>query len=186
MSIKVLNYLPLIGLLLFSSCGEKKDGGQESETQSEEIVQKDVPFTVTVNVVANKDDVFQVYYNEDGTDIFVAEQAITLEFKGSDKPQDLVFSFDSVLKPLALRFDIGANKEMNNVKINNFKIEYKDKVVNISGLDFNKYFVPNDQVTYDSALNTANITASAEYYDPIFVPNQAQKDLLAKLYTEEK
>lgn len=170
-------------VLSLASCKEKQEENQnEKETVVEEV--KNLPFTVTANVTAQKDDVFQVYYNEDGTDIFTAEQAITLTFTGSESAQDLVFNFEGGISPLALRFDIGANVDMKAIKINSFTIEYKDKKVKIEGSDLSKYFRPTEQVKYDSSTNTATIDyKQGELYDPLFVPTQEQKEMLAKLYS---
>jgi hypothetical protein len=179
-------YLPVVLMSLFLfSCGNKQDSTENNDL-NENLVVVDKPFTVTVNLVAEKDDTFQVYFNEDGLDNYEALDAVTLSFTGSKNSQDLVFNFPEEVSPMALRFDIGANKDLNQVVINSFKIEYKQKVIEIKGVDFSKYFTPNPQVKYDSSKSTANIEIDETVlYDPIFLPTPELKKLIQTLYSEK-
>ena len=176
--------ITLLSIILFS-CSNKQDNGNTSD-QNETAVIVDKPFTVTVNVVAAKDDTFQVYFNEDGLDKYEALDAVTLSFTGSQNAQDLVFNFPEDVSPMALRFDIGANKELKEIVINSFKIEYKQKVIEIKGVDFSKYFSPNPQVKFDSANSKANIEIDETVlYDPIFLPTPELKKQIETLYAKK-
>jgi len=73
--------LILSGLLLsvfFTSC--KDDKSEQTDAVIEEA-----PFTITVNAVVDKDSEFQIYYNEDGSENYPAEQYVNVVIKGSHK-----------------------------------------------------------------------------------------------------
>lgn len=164
--------------LFFVSCkDEKKAAAVDSQTVTEK------PFTVTVNAVVTKDDIFQIFYNEDGAESFAPDQAITIQVKGNGNPQDLVFTFPEEVMPASLRFDIGGNKEQKEVALKGVKIDYYSKSFSANGADFMKYFYGNTQVEFDTLKVVAKIKLlDGEPYDPILGSTPALKLELAKLY----
>ena len=178
MKTKSLILLLLVVVSFFTSCkDEKKAAAIEAETVTEK------PFTVTVHAVVAQDDIFQIFYNEDGTETFTPEQAITIQVKGNSNPQDLVFALPEEIMPTSLRFDIGGNKEQKEVALKGFKIDYYSKSLSAKGADFMKYFYGNTQVEFDTLKVVAKIKLlDGEPYDPILGSTTALKLELAKLY----
>lgn len=171
----------LATILLLTSCKNDKKENNSGENKKEVVLQ--TPFTVTVNAIVKKDDVFQVYYNEDGKDTFAAEQAVTIATTGKEEAQDIVFTFPEAASPTSLRFDLGANKDQQSIKIISFKINYLDKAFEIAGIYFPKYFTPNPQIEFDSPTSTAKIIIDPKVmYDPIFLPTLELKKEIVKLY----
>ncbi|MBE9575755.1 hypothetical protein [Flavobacterium proteolyticum] len=174
----------LSGLLLsvlFTSCKDDKavDTNETAKAESK-------TFTVTFNAVVEKDDTFQVFYNEDGGDNFAPEDAVTINIKGSTQPQDLVFELPKEAMPMSLRFDIGANKELKQVPFKSFKIEYLDKKIEGTTADFFKYFYPNTQVEIDTVNTTAKIKLlEGEPYDPILGSTVDLKKQIETLYAKK-
>lgn len=165
--------------ILFVSCKDDK----ETKTEVKETLKS---FTVTVNAIVAKDDVFQIFYNEDGADNFAPEDAVTINVKANSKPQDLVFELPKDVMPMSLRFDIGANKELKQVSFNNFKIEYLDKKFEASKEEFFKYFYPNTQVEIDSLNAIAKmIDLKDGGYDPILGSRVELKKQIETLYAKE-
>lgn len=173
----------IVAVTFLASC--KGDKSTETEEVTvEEVATK--PFTVTFNAVVDKDDTFQVFYNEDAGDNFAPEDAVTINIKGSEEPQDLVFVMPEDARPLALRFDIGANKELGKVPFNGFRIEYQGKTIEGTKADFFKYFYPNTQVEIDT-INIAakmKVLNEGELYDPILGSTPEFKKSLERLYLE--
>lgn len=172
----------LSGLLFsvfFTSC----KGDKTTETV---VLQESKTFTVTFNAIVEKDDTFQVFYNEDGGDAFSPEDAITINIYGSPQPQDIVFELPKEAMPMSLRFDIGANKELKQVPFNSFKIEYLDKKIEGSKVNFFKYFYPNTQVEIDTVNTTAKIKLlEGEAYDPILGSTLDLKKQIEALYAKK-
>ncbi|MDI1254739.1 MAG: hypothetical protein PSV16_01450 [Flavobacterium sp.] len=171
----------LSGLLLsvlFLSCKDNK----KTETENTEATK---PFTVTVNAIVEKDDIFQIFYNEDGGDNFAPADAITINVKGNAQPQDLVFQLPEDASPMALRFDIGGNKDLKQVPFKGFKIEYLGKKIESNSAEFFKYFYGNAQVELDTVNTVAKIKAPVDgNYDPILGSTVALKAAIEKLYKQ--
>lgn len=164
--------------LFFISCKDDKKANAETTDSAAEK-----PFTVTVNAVVAKDDIFQIFYNEDGAESFAPEQAVTIQVKGNNNPQDLVFTFPEEVMPASLRFDIGGNKDQKEVALKGFKIDYYSKSFSAKGVDFLKYFYGNTQVEFDTINVVAKIKLlDGEPYDPILGSTPALKLEIAKLY----
>lgn len=160
--------------LLFISCKDEK--------KTVEVVE-DKAFTFTVNAIVKTDDIFQVFYNEDGSETFAPEESVTINVTGSENPQDLVFNIPADMSPAALRFDIGGNKDLKEVAFKSFKIDYKDKTFTAGGAEFFKYFYPNPQVEFDTVNVVAKIKIiEGQPYDPIIGSTHVLNAEIAKLY----
>lgn len=158
----------------------------EKSVDNLQVVDKEVEtkgFKVTFNAIVDKDDIFQIFYNEDGSEVFDGKQIVTINVKGKAEAQDLVFIAPEGDKPVTLRFDLGANKELTKVPFTSFKLEYQGKTFEAKGAEIFKYFYPNGSVKCDTLSATA-ITKLADdaSYDPIIGATPALKAEIAKLY----
>jgi len=172
-----------LSVLVFTMISCKNDNSSDSQKETA-VVNK--PFTVTVNLVAEQDDTFQVYFNEDGKEAYEPANAVTISFTGSKNAQDVLFPFSNEVSPMALRLDIGANQELKKVKINSIKIEFRDKIIDIKGADLSKFFVANPQVKFDSSTSTANIEVEdGVFYDPFFLPSPELLKQIETLYAKK-
>ncbi len=167
----------LIGFsaLLINCKGENK----EEKQVTPEI---DNSFKITMNLVVPKDDDFQFFYNEDGSDIYTADKCVTVSVKGSPDSQDVVFKLPQDVIPESLRFDIGSNKEQGDVKINKFTMEYMSKKFSANGDLFYFYLGNNSSIKYDREKGIATpLPNNPEGYDPIFTATEYLKAELKKL-----
>jgi hypothetical protein len=164
-----------IAALTLISCKEEK----AKEAPVEKV---DNTFYITFNLVVPKDDNFQVYYNEDGSDSFPPENYVDLAIKGSEKPQEIVFKLPENALPASLRFDLGNNKEQGEIKINDFKMKYLDKVFLAKDVSFINYFWSNEQIEYikDKAIAKSK-PIDNQPYDPIFIATELLKIELKKI-----
>lgn len=169
----------LVISVLFTSCKGDKN-------ENNEVVENEKPFTVTVNAIIEKDDEFQIYFNEDGSEAYQPEQYVNVVVKGNPEAQDLVFVMPKDVSPMNLRFDLGSNKEQKDVKFNSFDIDYKDKKFSTKGAAIFKYFYPNTQVTCDTINASAKINVKeGENYDPIIGATPTLKTEIQKLYSKK-
>lgn len=161
-----------------TSCKNDKTEEVKSENQESASGMK-----ITVDAIVPVDDIFQFFYSEDGSDNYPGDKVVTTNVKGDSKVQSIVFNFPEDAFPIALRFDMGGNKEQKSVEFKNVKIEYYNKDIVIKDTLFRYYFYPNEQIKYDvkTAIATPNII-EGEPYDPIFMPtNDFKKELKALL-----
>lgn len=169
--------------LLLVSCKDEKKV-EEANAPAVEVTKS---FKVTVNAIVEQNDIFQIFYNEDGSDAFTPEQSIAINIAGKPEAQDLVFELPEDAMPAALRFDIGANVDLKKVTFKSFKIQYLDKTINADVTTFFKYFYPNPQVEIDKATGVVTMKApEGETYDPILGSTPELKKELGSLYSTKK
>jgi len=167
MNRKIIPILVLLLAVVVSCKVDKAENGAKGPN-TEESVTTGAGFKISFNAVVEKDDSFQLFYNEDGTEAFDGDQMIELKLKGNAEPQNIEFVLPDAAKPLNLRFDIGSSRELKQVKFNNLSIDYKGKNFKAEGSNFFKYFYPNDQVVCDTVASVAKIITKPEQpYDPI-------------------
>ena len=162
------NFIKAVILVLISTFVSCKNDGKKIETTEEKVV-VDNKLNVVMNLIVEKDDNFQIYYTEDGSDNFTADKFVNIDVKGSPTAQEIVFKIPEDVLPRQLRFDIGSNKEQKDIKIISFKLKYFDKIFEVQGKDFWVYFGNNTSIKYsrENAIATP-LTKNAEGYDPIF------------------
>lgn len=163
--------------LLFINCK-----GENKEEQKAATPEADQSFTITMNVIVPKDDNFQIFYNEDGSDNYTQDKMVNVVVKGSAQAQDLVFKIPENALPASLRFDIGANKEQGDVKINKFSMDYVGQHFEAVDSQFFVYFGNNTSIKYDREKGIATPLANnPEGYDPIFTATEYLKTELKKM-----
>ena len=142
----------------------------------------DDSFYITFNLVVQKNDNFQIYYNEDASDSFPPDQYVDVAVKGSEQPQEITFKLPDNTLPASLRFDLGNNKEQGEIKINDFKMKYHDKAFSAPAISFINYFWNTDQIEYnkEKAIAKPKTTGDAPY-DPIFLATELLKIELKKI-----
>lgn len=162
----------LVGLLLaltMLSCKDQEKKEDKTDVIAEQSTIKPNIFTVTLNATVKKDDSFQVYFkNEDGAS-FEEKNSLFIEFKGSDKPQDIVFNLPEDVLPNYIRLDFGTNKEQEEIIVNNFKIDYLGKKFEAKGADFFKYLIVNELTMKKDTVKSSvtPIITKEGTYDPI-------------------
>jgi len=142
---------------MISCKNEANNANEENKAEAVSKVEKDTLFTITLNATVLKDDSFQVYYKSQNEEKYVEEKSLFTEFKGSDKPQDIVFRLPDGIIPDNIRLDFGTNKDQKPIKINSFKMSYFGKDFSVNGNDFFKYLLV-EKVTADFDPQTAMIT----------------------------
>jgi hypothetical protein len=164
-------------ILIVSSC--KKENSIKDEVEKPK---EDKSFNVTMNLVVPKDDNFQIYYNEDGSDIYAPENYVDVQVKGSSIAQDIVFKLPEDVLPTSFRFDLGSNKEQGEVKINDFRMKYFEKEFVAKDTLFIYYFGYNEQIDYNrkKAIAKPKILSN-KVYDPIFIGSEMLKTEIKKI-----
>lgn len=161
---------------------DKKDGGAETTTEQSEVNKNS--FTVILNAVVNKDDSFQVYYKavDDDKVPFEEKNSMYVDVKGSDKPQDITFSFPEDASPNQIRLDYGTNKEQTAIKINRLTINYLGKSIDLNGKEFFKHFIFNENTLKKDTINqTITPIATDGGYDPMSYSEKLLNDKLIGL-----
>lgn len=141
-------------------------------------------FSLTLEVLMEKDDHLQLFYIQESTENYSVDQMLTQDVKGSSKFQSIIFDMPSEFYPFNLRIDLGTNPEQSVIKINKCTLKYGDKKVDIKANEFKDYFFFNQGVEMTSdptsfKLKTFKEGASNKY-DPFLMGNQKLNTTLLK------
>ena len=180
---KKIVLLSLIFVTTFVSCKNNEVSEKESvSTEGSAEVKQDTVFTITLNATVLKDDSFQVYYKNDEMGKYEEVNSLFTEFKGSDKPQDIVFRLPDGVIPDNIRLDFGTNKEQSEIKINSFKMSYFGKTFETNGSDFFNYLlVETKTATFDKDKATLKPLLVNGTYDPQATSEKALFEQIQKI-----
>lgn len=169
-------FLLLLSLSFFTSC---KDNKQE-KVETKEV--EKITMKISFNAIVKQDDEFQLFYTEDGSENFKGENSILVPVKGSASPQDIVFELPEDVLPKMIRFDLGGNKNQEEVVFNAFGISYLDKKFSAKGIELSQFFYENDQIQFNKEKGTAKpVVVEGKEYDPIFMATEVLKEELQKI-----
>lgn len=155
MKVKIVLGIVLTAVLFAGCKNEKEKDGEDkaSGTPDATVVEN---FRVTLNVVAKKNDDFQVYFIENASEDFTEEKSQWTNFKGSENAQDVVINLPPQIVPSSLRIDLGLNAEQEDIKLNTITMEYYGKTFTVKASDIGKYFNLLEPTKVDLATGMVN------------------------------
>jgi hypothetical protein len=153
---KIILVSSLVFLGFLNSCKNEENKSNESILEKEIETKKDSLFTIVLNATILKDDSFQIYYKSNNEEVFDEKNSLFTEFKGSDKPQDIVFKLPFGVIPDYIRMDFGTNKNQSEIKVNSFKMSYYDKYFQTQESGFFNYMLVEPK-TANFNINQATI-----------------------------
>jgi hypothetical protein len=169
---------------MFSCKNEDKKAEDKTEGTPTNVEKK---MSVQMDVIQKTPENYVVYYTEDNTINFVPENTIWSEVKPSPDVQTLNFYFPESVSPTHVRFDLGNKPEREDVVLDNFKIIYGDKTLQVKGAEFFNYFYKNDSITSEVNQQTGRITflkKKGSTAIPFFYPSDKLVEEIAKLTAE--
>lgn len=168
--------LLIVSISLFTSCKDNK----QDKVETKEV--EKITMTISFNAIVKQDDEFQLFYTQDGTENLSGENSILVPVKGNVSPQYIVFELPKDVLPNMIRFDLGGNKNQEEVIFNEFSISYLDKKFNAKGIQLSQFFYENDQIQFNKEKGTAKpIVVEGKEYDPIFMATEVLKEELQKI-----
>lgn len=174
--------LVLIVVVNLVSCKTDK---KEKRVETEEITNnKNEFFSAELSVVVLKDDNFTMYFTEDGSINFTGDNAVWSGVKGKNNSQNVKFILSGEKIPTNIRFDLGMNKDQQDVILESFKLDYYGKTFEAKGSDFLKYFIQNDSIKteIDEVKGTIKFLRNSEtYLTPFYYPHQLLLDEISKI-----
>ena len=162
--------------LSLGSCKKEENKPEEAEVTN--------IYTFTLNAVVKQDDDFQIFYKEDNNPETPYEElsSIWTGVKGVETAQDIVFVLPEDVIPTQLRFDFGQNKRQPEIVVNSFKVAFRDKSFSVSGKDFFKYFIPDENfVKVDAEASKVIPVSTGTTYDPMFFSTADFNTEMAKI-----
>ncbi|AWM13667.1 hypothetical protein NHF50_07005 [Flavobacterium sp. NRK F10] len=167
MKTKIFTFLVLTSFIVLSCKIDKENKEENNNSVPQKEVQKDSEVKIVIEAIVPKDDVFQIYYTEDGSPNCTEEQSVKAEIKGSEEPQKITFNIPEEVVMTYLRIDPGQNPDQGIMKFSRFTYEYFGKKFEIIGSDFFLYFSPTEHLKMDFNSATLTPTGKGENYDPV-------------------
>jgi len=184
MKTKILFVFALF-ITIFFSCKEEKKTEEVLTEETKEVLYEN--FTVTLGIVAKKDDNLHLYFTEDNSINFTEDKSVWAEIKGNEANQQVVFKLPINAIPTDLRLDLGygKNPEQMEILINSINFNYFDKSLVIKGSEVSNYFYPNKQNTVlDNLTGTVKRIKVDQETAPSLYPHTALEEALVELTRE--
>lgn len=176
-----LIFTAFLSLFILLSCKDKEVQNENKDVVPVEVVQKN-NITLTLSAVVKKDDVFQIFYKNEEAEGFVEAKSISVDFKGSETEQKIVFSLPEDEYPNYIRLDFGVNKEQDPIEIKNLTFKFYEKSFEVKGEDFSNYFYSNGSI--EIADKTKGVLKLIVGKDGNYDPMSASADGLRKQLEE--
>ncbi len=157
----------IISLITFSACFTFLNSIKKTTS--------DKKITVEIDLIAPSNNVFQIFYQQEGINYFSEKQSITARVNGNKKFQKVNFSIPNDKPINKLRIDI-VNKQQEPIVIR--KLNLKSSIKSLS-YNFNDNFTPNKYIIIDK--NKIKTKAINNLFDPYFISNFNVKDEIKKV-----
>jgi hypothetical protein len=176
----------LVSSLLLVSC-KNKEGKDSAETEvpKAEIKQN---FNIQIVASASKKDDFALYFTEDNTINFTAENTVWRGIKGENADDKVNFELTEERIPSNIRLDFGLNKTQDSVTIKSVKVSFYQNSFEFKGSDFFNYFIKDENFKYRIDAKNGTLTLykkEAEYKTPFFYPTQLNNDKVKEITTKK-
>ncbi len=164
--------LTAIGFLLFLCLGFLLKSLKTTVHNSLQVV-------LTAKVI--NDDVFQLFYLEEGEDSFSTDKSIKSEVKGSTEYQSIAFDLPRMDELNRLRLDLGTNKDQGQIIIKGIRFITENEDITY-GIDaFDRLFKANNYIKKLEAKGAYKGIMSKgkkkNFYDPYFVSRHESSEL---------
>ena len=155
-------------------------GPIEVELKDKKIKNQDF-FTLTFNAIIEKDDTFTLFYLSENRQQISKQYSISKLIEGGKDYQTLSFKLKEDALPTRLILKFLNQEGSQNIIIDNVKIEYAGKAIDIAKENFFDFFDPNKYISYDNQSFTATAAKTEDLYAPAFI---SRKVLEAKMDME--
>ncbi|MES2545370.1 MAG: hypothetical protein V4548_10825 [Bacteroidota bacterium] len=175
----------LISSLLLVSCKKENKATDENEAPKVEIKQN---FNIQIVATAAKKDDFALYFTEDNTINFTAENTAWRGIKGGNIEDTVNFELTQDRMPSNIRLDFGLNKEQDSVTIKSVKVNFYQNSFEFKGSDFFTYFNKDENFKYKIDAKNGTLTLykkNGEYKTPFFYPTQLNNDKVKEITTKK-
>lgn len=151
-------------LISIYACGEgPKDRRTQIPVQQEGAM---AGIGVYLNAVVPRDDVFEVYYFQQGQDGFSPGDYVSKGIEGKPTPQDIFFELPEGVYPERLRLDFGKKEDQGPMKLISIGLFYNQKEYVFTKSEIIKGFKPSKFMD----LNTDDLTLTTRAVDGRYDP----------------
>lgn len=158
-------------LFVLSSCKDNEKSKPVSNKKDQDTdVKYSNDFSVTLRAKVTKKDIFQIFYIQDPSEPYTAEQLVSAEVLPDSEFQVVEIILPNNAYPYNFRLDLGTNKEQESVQIETLTLNYKNESYSIEGKDIPKYFTLNEGVEIGldpiTFMLKTHLSGTNTIYDP--------------------
>ena len=150
----------LLSFLVITSISCRK------KVKSKEVNKKPIYFQIQINAKVLEDDVFEVYYFENGQDGFLANQFVESNVVGTNEFQNILFDLPIEIYPERIRLDFGKNIKQKKIELNYIKINFKDKTYEFTQEQLKNKLAPSKFINFDRENLILEPKVIDQRYDP--------------------
>lgn len=144
-NLKAMKKILLVFFLTASfGCKQKSEAKQEQQ-----INEPRDAFVLKINTIIDDDDVFTLFFLEEGQDNITTKNSVSVNVKNSPSPQELTFKVKEGILPTKLFLKFGNEQKKQRIFILSAQINFGEKSFIISREKFYQFFIPNKFINYD-------------------------------------
>ncbi|MBF0597703.1 hypothetical protein [Faecalibacter rhinopitheci] len=167
---KKLSILLFVSIFILQSCGEDKKPVEKTEkrqlTLNDNTANLSNDLELTINADFNTNDEIVVFWKDKSIGWFDDKNVIYAGAADIDGHQSVEVKFPQGIIPNDLRIDISSNDKQESIKINFIKIKSGPREFYMFGDEIDKYFKPNDFISYDKSSRKLTFKKVNDDYDP--------------------
>lgn len=140
---------------------------------------------VVAAMTVKEDDIFELFYTEDGTNNF-GPKSKRVTVPGNDQKQLITFVLPDDARPTNLRLDVGQNPDQDDMIMESLTVKFHNNSLKISAEQFFKYFTPNGDLKVNPEEKIIGPDPRKGGYDPAFYPEAEITGKLMKLVKQNQ
>jgi hypothetical protein len=159
-------FVILLAIISFSCKNNEKKEVKLDEAN--EIITETPALKVIINATVLVDDVFEVYFYQQGDEKFKSNDFINASIVGSPNPQEIVFTLPENVYPERLRLDFGKNRKQKEIELYSVQLFYGWKAYTFSKEELRNDLKPSKFIDYNMETMTIRTKEVDNRYDPYF------------------
>jgi len=133
-----------------------------------------------IEAIVPFDDVFQLFYQQEGSKGYAEKYSVRTKVIGSDKSQKINLKLPIDSQIIKIRLDISKNREQRTIEIKDVRLKSLQKSIKYN---INNDFIPNAYIKLKDGLITTQVVN--DHYDPYFTPKFDAKNAIESLMKEQ-
>lgn len=139
--------------------------------------------TITLRLGVYKNDTIQVFYIKKTDDSYSEELSIKQFVEGKNELQTLNYELPVGVKPKNIRIDLGETANYHDsIRIEDVILKYRDLALDGSRGAYKAWFIPNENIYFDSDTLVHRLQIHNDIYDPQLNGNQLLNTKIIKLF----
>ena len=166
--ISVMKKITLVFVVLATLFSCKNDIKNNRKAPTIQAIEQKDAFSLTINAIIEKDELFILFFLEDGQENITKKNSVEVKVSGSSDPQELTFKIKEEVLPAKFFLRFWYEEKKQKISFLNTEISYGDNSFIIEKENFFQYFMPNKYIEFDNKNFVAFVKEVDGEYKPRF------------------